>query len=135
MCRRVAVWAIGLPVPVAENYPLGTRRCCDVESTLMALIQRRMTSGKLFFWLCTHTGDLGTGTLPAEAGTLVQWLKLPAWEVGDRGFEPHSGLQVSKKQNVSSLLTRKDSILWLEFRILCLERSVISSSGGSPVPV
>ena len=29
----------------------------------------------------------------------------------DRGFEPHSGLQVSKKQNVSSLLTLKDSIL------------------------
>ena len=23
------------------------------------------------------------------------WLKLPAWKVGDRGFEPHSGLQVS----------------------------------------
>ena len=32
-----------------------------------------------------------------EAGTLVQWLKLPAWKVRDRGFEHHSGLQVSKK--------------------------------------
>ena len=32
------------------------------------------------------------------AGALVQWLKLPAWKVGDRGFEPHSGLQVSKKK-------------------------------------
>ena len=32
----------------------------------------------------------------------MQWLKLPAWKVGDRGFEPHYGLQVSyKKQNVS----------------------------------
>ena len=30
---------------------------------------------------------------------LVHWLKLPAWKVGDRGFEPHSGLQISKKQN------------------------------------
>ena len=39
-------------------------------------------------------------------------LKLPAGKVGDRGFEPHSGLQISKKQNVSSPLTRKDSILW-----------------------
>ena len=29
-----------------------------------------------------------------------------------RAFEPHCGLQVSKKQNVSSPLTRKDSILW-----------------------
>ena len=39
-------------------------------------------------------------------------LKLPAWKVGDHGFEPHSGIQVSKKQNVSSPLTRNDSILW-----------------------
>ena len=34
-----------------------------------------------------------------RAGALVQWLKLPAWKVGDCGFEPHSGLQLSKKQN------------------------------------
>ena len=46
------------------------------------------------------------------AGALVQWLKLSAWKVGDRGFEPRSGIQVSKKQNVRSLLTRKNSILW-----------------------
>ena len=32
------------------------------------------------------------------AGALVQWLKLPAGKVGDRGLEPHTGLQVSKKQ-------------------------------------
>ena len=31
------------------------------------------------------------------------WSKLPAWKVG---FEPHSGLQVSKKQNNSSPLAR-----------------------------
>ena len=47
-------------------------------------------------------------------GGLLQWLKLPAWKVGARGFEPHFGLQVSKKQNVkqsvSSPLTRDDSI-------------------------
>ena len=30
-----------------------------------------------------------------------QWVKLPAWKIGDRGFEPHSRLQVSKKKNVS----------------------------------
>ena len=46
-------------------------------------------------------------------GVLVQWLKLPAWKVEDRGLEPHSNLQISKKQNVSSPLTRKNSILWL----------------------
>ena len=34
------------------------------------------------------------------AGALGQWLKLPAWNVGDRGLEPHSGLKVSNKQNV-----------------------------------
>ena len=32
-----------------------------------------------------------------RSGALVQWLKLPAWKVGVRGFEPHSELQVSKK--------------------------------------
>ena len=42
----------------------------------------------------------------------MQWLKLPAWKVRNRRFEPHSGFQVSKKENVSSPLTRKDSILW-----------------------
>ena len=42
----------------------------------------------------------------------MQWLKLPAWKVGDRGFEPPSRLQVSKKRNVYSPLTRKDAILW-----------------------
>ena len=42
----------------------------------------------------------------------VQWFKLPAWKVKDRRFEPHSGHLVSKKQNISSPLTRKDSILW-----------------------
>ena len=41
----------------------------------------------------------------------VQWLKLPAWKVGYRRFESHSGLQVSKKKNVSSPLTRYDIIL------------------------
>ena len=29
-----------------------------------------------------------------DAGALVQWLKLPPWNVGDRGFEPRSGIQV-----------------------------------------
>ena len=36
--------------------------------------------------------------LAGGGGGLVQWLKLPAWKVGDRGFEPRSGLQVSKEQ-------------------------------------
>ena len=41
-------------------------------------------------------------------------VKNPAWKVGDHGFKPHYGLQVSKRQNVelSSPLTCNDSILW-----------------------
>ena len=35
-----------------------------------------------------------------------------AWKARDRGLEPRSDIQVSKKQNVSSLIIRKDSILW-----------------------
>ena len=41
----------------------------------------------------------------------MEWLKLSALKVGDRGFEPHSGLQFTKKQSVSSPRTRKNSIL------------------------
>ena len=39
-------------------------------------------------------------------------VKAATWKVGDRGLAPHSGRQVSKKQNVSSPLTPNDSILW-----------------------
>ena len=41
------------------------------------------------------------------------WLTLPVWKVRDRGFELHSGLQVSKKENVSSPLTRNVLLLLL----------------------
>ena len=50
----------------------------------------------------------GAGRGPSEAvvginifiptTSQVQWLKLLAWKVWDRGFEPYSGIQVSKKQ-------------------------------------
>ena len=66
--------------------------------------------------------------VPHHEGRRPGCSKLPAWQVGDRGlepqsgiqdskkigdrgFEPNSGLQVSKKLNVSSPLTRIDSIL------------------------
>ena len=29
------------PKTLTQNHPLGTRRCCDVESTSLTLIQRR----------------------------------------------------------------------------------------------
>ena len=63
-------------------------------------------------WSRWHTIYSCLLTSTCIAGVLVQWLKLTARNVGDRGFEPCSGIQVSKKQNVSSLLTRKHSILW-----------------------
>ena len=46
---------------------------------------------------------------------MVHWLMTPAWKVGDAGFNPHSGLQVSEEKNVSSPLTREDSILWASY--------------------
>ena len=67
---------------------------------------RKMSNilGWLFYVIIAYIGK--------KSGALVQWLRLPVWKLGDLGFEPHSGLQVLKKQNVSSLLTRKDSMLW-----------------------
>ena len=74
--------------------------------------------------------------LATRPGALVQWLQLPAWKVGDRGFEPRSVMQVSKKQRFlpQSLVKiqycgespwPRGTVLdlrlpGLEFRILCL---------------
>ena len=48
---------------------------------------------------------------------LLQWLKLPAWKVGDRGFEPNSVLKFQRSNISSSPLTREDSLLWAAFVI------------------
>ena len=74
---------------------------------------------------------------------MVQWLKLPAWKVGDRGFDPTLALKFQRNKNVSSPLTRQDSILFgasvTELQIKWLEGCVISFiapySGGSPGPI
>ena len=47
---------------------------------------------------CTHLPHSNARLLKVAAGALMQWLKLPAWKVRDRGFETHSGLKVSKKK-------------------------------------
>ena len=90
-----------------------------------------------------NISDTRHWTIPGLlSGVLVQWSKLPAWKIGDHWFQTRTDIQVSKKQNVSSSLTPKDSIVWgaswprgsviglwtpeLEFQILCLEGSVIS---------
>ena len=60
--------------------------------------------------LCTQTQNSNFKSIRCEFGKCYLSVTL-AWKVGDRGLEPHSGLQVSEKQNVSSPLTRKDLIL------------------------
>ena len=62
----------------------------------------------------------------------MQWLKQPAWKVGYRGLEPHSGLQAPKKRNVSPPLTRRDSILWF---IYGCDREVGCSASHHPQEV
>ena len=46
--------------------------------------------------MCTYGYEVHSSDR-CRAETLVQWLKLPAWKVEDRGFEPQSGIQFSKK--------------------------------------
>ena len=86
------------------------------------------------FSLYVHKGGLKPDSFHFP-GALVE-------AVGDGGFVRRSSIQVSKKQKVSLLLTRKDSVLWgasvtkssvlglgppgLEFRNLSLEARVIS---------
>ena len=57
-----------------------------LQSCLLALQSSvAFISGLLLYW-------------EAWAGALLQRLNMPAWQGGDRGFETHFGLQVSKKQ-------------------------------------
>ena len=65
----------------------------------------------------------------------MQLLKLPAWKVGDRGFDPHSDMQVAKKQNVSSPLTRKYSIFRENLRDRELACSASDRQGSNSNPV
>ena len=65
----------------------------------------------------------------ARAGALVQKLKLPAWKVGDRGFQLSPAFKLERNTNVSSLLTRKDYILWsLRYREVASSTSVHQNS-------
>ena len=68
----------------------------------------------------------------------MQWLKLPAWKVEDRGFEPHSDLQVSKKGKdiVGSLRDQEVECSASDFQGLnfksCVCRAVSSHSSHHP---
>ena len=66
----------------------------------------------------------------------MQWLKLPAWEVGYPGFVPRSGIKVSKKQNVSQGLEthiRRDGITWMLMMHKHQEKIYSSQNKVSPL--
>ena len=81
----------------------------SIHFSVSRRVNRRLPNRVLVGMFCAYASK-GLETFPTLDPDAV--VKLPAWKIGDRGFEPRSGIQVSKKQNVSSLLTRKDSILW-----------------------
>ena len=131
------------------------RRWPNITATLSSrlVFARRTPYSNLFQWNSwnVRTVEVDQCAHYISSHILVKWLKLPAWKVGDRGFEPLSGLQVSKKQTVSSPLTREDlkycAELWwpkgsvfgrrptgLEFPILCM-RAVSSHSSHHPQEV
>ena len=58
---------------------------------------------------------------------LVQWLKLPAWKVGDR-FD----IQVSKKQVISSSLTQGSLLDQGSNLELCVRRAISTHSSQHP---
>ena len=110
----------------------------------------------------TQEGEVASGfyqstklSCRAEQGALVRWLKLHAWNVGDRGSNPAPAFKFQRSRMFlpssfvkiqycgeppwprgSKLGVRPPG---LKFRSLCLEGSVISfispSSGCSPGPV
>ena len=65
-----------------------------------------------------------------QAGSLVQWLKLPAWKVRERWFEPHSGIQVLKNKMFFSSSLVKDSI-----SVKSDDRSSDRISDNKPTPL
>ena len=77
-----------------------------LEAQRCAFDISKMT-GFYWRWLLIY---VAVTSCPVRAGG-PSAVELPAWKFGDVGFEPHSGLQVSKKQFFSTPLTRKDAIL------------------------
>ena len=55
--------------------------------TVCVLYCKLMSDGNFMSLLCTYRLGLRASTL-----RLVQWLKLPAWDVGDSGLVPRSGI-------------------------------------------
>ena len=114
------------------------RSMCDGDNTPLDLTQGGGPGVVVkAAWLESRRSWVRTPLWPSS---FKETLKLHAWKVGDRGFEPHSDLRVSKKQNVSSPLTRNDSLVEVACsNFLYMEGSVISfispSWGGFPGPV
>ena len=75
----------------------------------------------------------------SRARALVQLLKLPAWEVGDRGFEPHAGLHSKRFNIVGSLRDREVAFSTSDLQGSNFEffvwRAVLSNSSHHPQEV
>ena len=107
---------------------------------------KKETGISFFLWLSQILADARlSATSSAITCFALQGPQLPAWKIGERGFVPRAGIKVLKKQNVSSPLTQRFSIVRRlrdrevacsasdhRARIPCLEGSVISSSSGVP---
>ena len=158
--NMIAVSAL-CPTFDPTKHETRTQCCCNVGPASATLAKhycdiefaRRTPYSNPFQWNSwnVRTVEVDQCAHYISSHILVKCLKLPAWKVADRGFEPHSGLQVSKKQTVSSPLTREDlkycAELWwpkgsvlgrrptgLEFPILCT-RAVSSHSFHHPQEV
>ena len=83
--------------------------CCAILGAVRLyrrwfLATKHREKNQCMYWKCSRSPY---ALVKHGGGALVQWLKLPASKVGDRGFESCSCIQVSKKQNVSSSLLVK----------------------------
>ena len=107
-CRTVcSPWNEQVEWPGGENVKFGWNTWYQTINLhlylfiLVTSIQHHIFCYAWQLWRCCTICLRKTGN---SAGPLVQWLKLPDWKAGDREFEPHSGLKVSKTQNSRSFV-------------------------------
>ena len=93
-------WVWHVPEPLAYRAREGKR----------SLFTTTRTTTQMNVVFTTHFSLTLVASGRYSGFVLVLWLKLPAWKVGDSGFVPRFGIQVSKKKAYSTL-TSKDSVL------------------------
>ena len=75
------------------------RQGSNFESCVWRAVSSHSSHHPQEVFLAQFSLDVHRGGLKSHSfHFLVQWLMLAAWKVGDRGFEPRSGIQVSKKR-------------------------------------